>query len=95
MKNLTIKSDLINKKIQIVYGFEVDYNTTVKNFNNNGVWGEIVNKGQVVHSVDYNPNKCGVNFGESDYESKLSFMKRQLAVYQSLHQKQIQNIING
>ena len=95
MKNLTIKLDLINKKIQIIYGFEVDYTTPVKNFNNNGTWGEIVNKGDVVHSVNYDPNKCGVNFGESDYESKLSFMKRQLAVYQSLQPKQIQNIING
>lgn len=93
MKNLTIKSDIINKKIQIIYGFEVDYNTPVKNYNNNGTWGEIVNKGEVVHSVDYNPN-LHHNF-TSDYEVQLAFMKRQLAVYQSLQPKQIQNIING
>jgi hypothetical protein len=30
MKTLTIKSDLINKKIQLLYGFEVDYNPTLK-----------------------------------------------------------------
>jgi len=97
MKNLTIKSDLINKKIQIVYGFEVNYNPALqgKNFNNNGTWGKILDKGKVIHSVDYNPNKIAPNFGESDYQSKLSFMKRQLSVYQSLQPKQIQQIING
>jgi len=38
MKTLTIKSDLINKKIQLLYGFEVDYNPTLKekNYNNMG-----------------------------------------------------------
>ncbi len=95
MKNLTIQSDLINKNINIVYGFEVDYNPSLegKNFNNNGTWGVIVSKGQIVHSVAYNPNKHH-NFA-SDYEVQLSFMKRQLSVYQSLQPKQLQNIIAG
>lgn len=95
MKNLTIKVDLIGNKIEIVYGFEVYYTPTIvgKDFNNNGTWGKITDKGEIVHSVNYNPNKIAVNFGESDYQTQLSFMKRQLAVYQSLQPKQIQKII--
>jgi hypothetical protein len=95
MKNLTIKSDLINKSIQIVYGFEVDYskNTLGKDFNNNGLWGKIINKGVVIHSVSYNPNlhhNCN-----SDYDVQLSFMKRQLEVYKSLQPKQLEKYIHN
>jgi hypothetical protein len=95
MENLTIKSDLINKSIQIIYGFEVDYTPNVegKNFNNNGTWGKITDNGQVVHSVSYNPN-LHHNY-TSDYEVQLAFMKRQLLVYQSLQPNQIEQIING
>jgi hypothetical protein len=95
MKNLTINCDLINKKIEIIYGFEVDYTPTVKgkNFNNNGTWGKIISNGKVINSVSYNPN-LHHNF-TSDYEVQLAFMKRQLSVYQSLQPKQIQQIIEG
>lgn len=93
MSKVSIKSDLINKQIQIVYGFEVDYTPTVKgkNFNNNGTWGKITNNGQVVHSVSYDPN-LHHNY-TTDYDVKLAFMKRQLSVYQSLQPKQIEQII--
>mgnify|MGYP003403421722 FL=1 len=95
MKNLTIKSDLINKRIEIIYGFKVDYNPNIKgkDYNNNGTWGKIVDNGKVMHSVDYSPN-LHHNF-VSDYEVKLSFMKRQLSVYQNLQPKQIEQIIKN
>ena len=94
MKNLSIQSDLINNKIQIVYGFKVDYTTNVegKDFNNNGTWGKITDKGQVVHSVTYNPN-LHHNF-TSDYAIKLAYVKRQLAFYQEMQPSQIEQIIN-
>ncbi len=94
MKQFTIKSDLINKEIHIVYGFEVDYNPELQgqNFNNNGTWGVIVNYGQIINTVSYDPNKHH-NY-TSDYEVQLAYMKRQLSVYQSLQPKQIQQIIN-
>lgn len=97
MKNLIIKSDLIKKEISIVYGFEVDYNPllTGKDFNNNGTWGKIINEGQIVLSVTYNPNTGEPNFGRTDYQCKLDYMKRQLFVMESLQPKQIQEIING
>jgi hypothetical protein len=93
MKDLTIKSDLINKTIQIIYGFEVDYTPTVKgkDFNNNGIWGKIINKGEIVYSVSYNPN-LHHNY-KSDYIIQFNYMKRQLSLYQSLQPKQIEQII--
>jgi hypothetical protein len=97
MKNLSIKSDLIKKEISIIYGFEVDYNPLLagKDFNNNGTWGKIIDEGQVVISVAYNPNKGAPNFGPTDFQSKLDYMKMQLSVMQSLQPKQIQSLING
>jgi len=82
MKKLTIKSDLINKKIHIVYGFEVDYNPELQgqNFNNNGTWGVIVNSGEIINTVSYDPNKHH-NY-VSDYEVKLFIMNYLLSVYE-------------
>lgn len=93
MKNLTIKSDFINKEIHIIYGFEVDYTPSIedKDFNNNGIWGKIIDNGQVVFSCSYNPNRHHNYI--SDYEVQLAFMKRQLSVYKSLQPKQIEQII--
>lgn len=95
MATLTIKSDLINRTISIVYGFEVDYSDNIKDkdYNNNGTWGKIVNQGKVIKSVTYNPN-IHHNF-ISDYTIMMSHMKRELSVYQSLQPKQIEQIING
>lgn len=83
MKNLTIQSDLINKKINIVSGFEVDYTPGIEgqNFNNNGTWGKIIDYGQVVYSVSYNPN-LHYNW-ISDYEVQLTFMEWLLSVYKN------------
>lgn len=97
MKNVTLHSDLINKKIKIMYGFEVDYNPSIKekDFNNNGTWGKIISKGVEVKSIPYNPNKIAPNFGESDYETQFRFMQRQLEIFRAMQPKQIEAFIKG
>ena len=94
MKNLIIQSDLINNRINIVYGFEVDYNALLetKNFNNNGVWGLITNQGEVIDSVSYNPN-LHHNF-VSDYQINLALMEQKVSVYRLMQQSQIESLIN-
>ncbi len=90
---LTIKSDLVNRTIQILLGFEVDYNPSIKDkdFNDNGTWGKIVNPGQVVQTWTYNPNKHH-NF-KSDYDVMMDYVKRQLEVFKSFQPKQLANHI--
>jgi hypothetical protein len=80
MNNLSIQCDLINHAINIVDGFAVDYSDSIKSnekdFNNNGIWGKIVNKGVVVKSLSFNPNRHH-NY-ESDYSIKLKEAKIEL-----------------
>lgn len=69
---------MINHTINLVYGFEVDYNPLLENkdFNNGGEWGKIINRGFIVESISYNPNLCKPNFGETDYTTKMQYMEQ-------------------
>ena len=80
MRNLKLHTDKVNHKIQIIEGFEVDYNPALENkdFNNGGTWGKIINKGKIVKSIHYDPNRTAPNFGESDYASKLNWMNNEM-----------------
>ena len=62
----TLHIDKIRGKIQIRQGFTVDYdnNTVPKNYNNNGVWGVIVNNGTVVKERSFNKNRW---YGEGSF----------------------------
>ena len=74
---LTIQTDLIAHRINVVEGFEVDYNpiTEDKDFNNNGTWGKIVNHGAIIMSFEYDPDRGEPNFGKSDYELTMTEVK--------------------
>ena len=74
---LTIQTDLIAHRINVVEGFEVDYNPTLegKDFNKNGTWGKITNKGTIIRSFIYNPHTGEPNFGKSDYELTMTEVK--------------------
>jgi hypothetical protein len=78
MANYSLHSDFVNHVIEIRDGFKVDYSPEIssweKDYNNNGVWGKIINRGTVVKSINWNPYRCEPNFGRSDYEVKKAEM---------------------
>lgn len=79
----TIHANLITNTIELRTGFEVDYNSAIKekDYNNNGVWGKIVNNGTIERVIKFNPNRWNPANGLTDYEEKLAFMKNQLSIF--------------
>lgn len=73
----TLHSDHINNVVEIRRGFSVDYtpNQQYTDYNNNGTWGRITDRGEIVASTAFNVN---VWKGEDCYTSVLSKMKAKL-----------------
>lgn len=84
MSNLTLRTDLINKKISIVQNFEVDYNQRLENkdFNNNGTWGKIINPGTTFKSVSFNPNKWK---GHDSFAEVMKYMQQELTMLKTVN----------
>ena len=70
----TLHTDHINYVIEIRKGFSVDYTPgqIYTDYNNNGQWGRITNRGEVVDSMTYDVN---VWKGENCYTSVLREMR--------------------
>ena len=87
MKTYTLSVNQSTCQIQIIQGKQVDYSDLIpmeeKDFNNNGVWGKTIKKGDIIKSIRYNPNLTAPNFGASDYSSKLEWMKNELSKLQN------------